>query len=467
MENHVAVYVANHMTTGHGPAYIRIVKALASGIDSGELRAGLPMPSQRELARHLGLHFTTVTRAWGEARKRGLVHTRPGLGTTIAAGGMRPGSTREDAVTGSEVMDLSSVWSPVLKIPFDLSSALVALGGDQGIALFSARTGRKENRVTSAATEWLQPRFTKSIEARVVTSAGARAALLAMMRLVVGNGGTLLTESMTWPTVRGMASMLDIRLRGVAMDNEGMMPASLEQAVRETGARALYCVPTSQNPTNAVMSATRRIAIAQIAVRLGLTIFEDDAYGQLVEHPLPPLAEFAPESTYYIAGLTKCLSPSMRVAYVVAPSVRAASQLDDLLRTTMLCPAPIEEALANQTMADHSATRHIAKVRAEARLRMSIAESAFAEFRHLVNVGPLFIWLKLPTYWHRAQFVEAARTRGVIVLPADIFAADGECSENCVRIATGSAQNQARLRKALQIIADIVSTPAALSVSGN
>jgi DNA-binding transcriptional MocR family regulator len=261
--------------------------------------------------------------------------------------------------------------------------------------------------------------------------------------------------------------MLNIRLRGVAMDDEGLIAASLEQAARETGARALYCVPTSQNPTNAVMSVARRKALAEVAIRLGLTIFEDDAYGQLVERPLPPLAEFAPESTYYIAALTKCLSPSMRVAYVVAPSARAASQLDDLLRATMLCPAPIEEALVNQTMADHSALRHIAKVRTEARLRVSISESAFAEFRDLVRVGPLFIWLKLPAYWHRVQFVEAARTRGVIVLPADIFAVDGERSENAIRIATGSAQNQSRLCDALQIIADMLSASAALSVSGS
>ncbi|WP_028225475.1 aminotransferase-like domain-containing protein [Paraburkholderia ferrariae] len=463
MENHVAVYVANHMKTGYGAAYIRIVKALASGIESGELRTGLPMPSQRELARHLGLHFTTVTRAWTEARKRGLISTQPGLGTVIAASGLRPDPRRDSPDEGSGVIDLSSVWSPVLKIPFDLSSALVALGGDQGIALFSARTGRKNNRVPLAAIEWLQPRFSKAIEARVVASAGARAALIAMMRLVVGNGGTLLTESMTWPTIRSMAGMLNIRLSGVTMDNEGLVPAALEQAARETGARALYCVPTSQNPTNAVMSIGRRKALAEVAIRLGLTLFEDDAYGQLVEHPLPPLAEFAPASTYYIAGLTKCLSPSMRVAYVVAPSVRAASQLDDLLRTTMLCPAPIEEALVNQTMADHSALRHITKVRAEARLRMSISESAFAEFRDLAHVGPLFIWLKLPAYWHRAQFVEAARTRGVIVSPADIFAVDGERSENAIRIATGSAPNQSRLFDALQIIADIVSAPGALS----
>jgi DNA-binding transcriptional MocR family regulator len=316
--------------------------------------------------------------------------------------------------------------------------------------------------MTAPAVEWLQPRFSRVLESRVVASAGTRAALLALMRLLVGNGGILLTESMTWPKIRGLAAVLNIRLYGVATDGEGLISASLEKAARETKARAVYCVPNSQNPTNAMMSPSRRQALAEVAVRNGLTILEDDAYGELVEHRVPPLAEFAPECVYYIAGLSKCLSASMRVAYVVAPSVQAASQLDDMLRTTMLCPAPIEETLAYQTMSDKSAYRHIAKVRSEARLRMSIAREVFAESLDLASIGPLFIWLKLPAHWHRVHFVEVVRSRGIVVSPADAFAvgSDGEGVDNAIRIATGSALNQTQLREALEAIADIISASA-------
>ena len=82
MHNASMLYVRARLAETGGPAYLGIVKALAQGIDSGDLRPGLPLPSQRVLARELGLHFTTVTRAYGEAKRRGP--------STCRASGLRP-----------------------------------------------------------------------------------------------------------------------------------------------------------------------------------------------------------------------------------------------------------------------------------------------------------------------------------------------------------------------------------------
>ena len=81
--------------------------------------------------------------------------------------------------------------------------------------------------------------------------------------------------------------MLGLRLEGVAMDEEGLVPEALDQAVVETGARLLYCTPTLQNPTTATMSEARKQAIADVAIRHDLTIIEDDIYGILLEEPAP------------------------------------------------------------------------------------------------------------------------------------------------------------------------------------
>ena len=55
--------------------------------------------------------------------------------------------------------------------------------------------------------------------------------------------------------------MLGLRLEGVAMDEEGLVPEALDQAVVETGARLLYCTPTLQNPTTATMIFTENLKI--------------------------------------------------------------------------------------------------------------------------------------------------------------------------------------------------------------
>ncbi|WP_187395037.1 PLP-dependent aminotransferase family protein [Pigmentiphaga aceris] len=445
------------MRESDGPAYMRLVRVLALGVDSGELRAGTPLPSQRQLAQHLGLHFTTVTRAYAEAKRRGLIAAQPGRGTTVSTDYQT--ALVQDAQSPRPEIDLASVWPPALRIPFDLATALVALGGENGVALFSERAYRRDPSAIAPAVQWLQPRFAGTLLNRVATAAGARAALMALMRLEVGTSGVLLAEEMAWPTIRVLAAMFDIRVEPVAMDAHGIVPSALEDAMLRTGAKALYCVPNAQNPSNATMPLERRQAIADIAERQGLRIFEDDVYGELLEQPVPPIASLAPRQTYYIASLSKCLSPSLRVAYVVSPSVQQSRALDDLLRTTMLSPSPIVGALAIQALRDKSAFRHIARVRAEGRMRAAIAAEILREFRNLITVGPLSIWLRLPAVWTPAAFVDALAQRGVGILAGDAFAVGEGVSSNAVRIATGSARNQAELRTALQCVADLLGAP--------
>src|SRR5262249_30002319 len=67
-----------------GPVYQRIVEALTSDIASGRLRRGQQLPTHRALARSLGIDLTTVTRAYSEARQRGLTEARIGQGTFVA-----------------------------------------------------------------------------------------------------------------------------------------------------------------------------------------------------------------------------------------------------------------------------------------------------------------------------------------------------------------------------------------------
>ncbi|WP_312710807.1 GntR family transcriptional regulator, partial [Stenotrophomonas sp.] len=66
---------------GHGPVYLRIVQALERAVWSGTLRPGQRLPAQRSLASELGVDLTTITRAFNEARKRGLIDARGPLGS--------------------------------------------------------------------------------------------------------------------------------------------------------------------------------------------------------------------------------------------------------------------------------------------------------------------------------------------------------------------------------------------------
>lgn len=67
-----------------GPMFLRIVDALAADIASGRLVRGQRLPTHRALASALDIDLTTVTRAYGEARRRGLLDARVGQGTFVS-----------------------------------------------------------------------------------------------------------------------------------------------------------------------------------------------------------------------------------------------------------------------------------------------------------------------------------------------------------------------------------------------
>ncbi len=79
-----------------------------------------------------------------------------------------------------------------------------------------------------------------------------------------------------------------------------------------SGARVAYVQPL-QNPTGRMMGPERRRAIVEVARRRDLFLIEDDLYAAYAnELGRPPLAELAPERTFYVAGLSKSLTPGLR-----------------------------------------------------------------------------------------------------------------------------------------------------------
>src|ERR1700712_5214750 len=73
------------LTDRQRPRYLAIVNALASDIASGRIAEGTRLPAQRELANRLSLSVGTVTKAYSEAERQGLVSGEIGRGTYVRA----------------------------------------------------------------------------------------------------------------------------------------------------------------------------------------------------------------------------------------------------------------------------------------------------------------------------------------------------------------------------------------------
>jgi DNA-binding transcriptional MocR family regulator len=228
----------------------------------------------------------------------------------------------------------------------------------------------------------------------------------------------------------------------------------LEAACRRHKPGLVYLNPTLQNPTAVTMPERRRRELAGIAQRCKVRIVEDDPYWLLADAPPPPVARFAPEQVVYISTLSKCLTPGLRVAFVLVRDPHERERFLVALRAFALMAAPLTAALATQWILDGSADGLLAGVRKEARLRHRMARDVLAG-RYSGPGDGLHGWLELPAYWTPAQLARAGDSEGIAVTPAEAFAT-GSASVNAIRISLGSIQDRGRLRAGLQRLSHLL-----------
>ncbi len=307
------------LTHAAGPLYLALADAIARDLASGALPPGARLPPQRRLAEALGVDFTTISRAYAEAARRGLVEGRVGQGTFA-----RGGEARESSAPVDLTMILPPHFSdPALTARLWDEAARLRSGGLDLLLRYQDPAGALADR--EAAALWMAPVLPGLDPDRLLVVPGAQSALYALTTLLARPGEAVAVERLTFPGYRAAAAQAGVRLIDLEMDAEGLTPEAFEAACRTEAPRLLYCTPTLQNPTTATMGLARRQAIVEIARRHGVTILEDDAYGRLPAAPLPPLAALAPDITWHVASLAKCLAPGLRIAYLAAPSPRAAA----------------------------------------------------------------------------------------------------------------------------------------------
>ncbi|MBV8247486.1 MAG: PLP-dependent aminotransferase family protein [Comamonas sp.] len=434
-----------------GPRFLQIADALQAAVANGSLTPGDRLPPQRQLAAWLDVDLTTVTRAYDEARRRHLLEGRGARGTYVAA----------PKVELSAILDLSmNTPPPPDGMDFDdlLKQGLsqVLMRADAAL-LMNYHLGGGSDSDRKAGAQWLEPMFGCLDSEQVVVCPGAQAAIAALILALTEPGDAILAEPASYPGLRTAATQFGRPIIAVEADEYGMVPEMLEQACRQHKPGLVYLNPTLQNPTAITIPVRRRQELASIAKRCNVRIVEDDPYWLLADAPPPPIATFAPEQACYISTLSKCLTPGLRVAFVLIRDPHERERFLVALRSFALMVAPLTAALATQWILDGSAAGLMEGVRKEARLRHWMARDILAG-RYSGAGDGLHVWLELPGYWSASQLARAADSEGIAVTPAEAFAtgATSSGSVNAIRISLGSIKDRGRLQAGLQRLSHLL-----------
>jgi DNA-binding transcriptional MocR family regulator len=210
----------------------------------------------------------------------------------------------------------------------------------------------------------------------------------------------------------------------VPSDAGGVRPDLLDEALRRTGARVVYCQPLYANPHGSVLAADRRAAVLEAVGRAGAFLVEDDWARDLsagADPPAPLAADDRNGHVVYVRSLTKSAAPGLRVAAIGARGAAGARLRGARIVDDFFVSGPLQEA-ALEIVSSPAWRRHRRRLRAELRVRRDALVEALR--RHLPELAPssvpaggLHLWVALADGTDDVAVAVAAAAEGVVVFP--------------------------------------------------
>ncbi|WP_287458730.1 PLP-dependent aminotransferase family protein [Sphingomonas sp.] len=436
---------------GAGAKYQAIADAIETAVATGRLRGGDRLPPQRELASRLKVDLTTVTKAYDVARQRGLIEAKGRLGSFVREPGDTSFAQLPQVDTGMNMPpDLRE--GAIGKAIADGTTAL--LRHSSGARLqYQPPGGALQDRIAGA--ELIAQICTATVAEQTVLTAGGQNALHAILASTLERGDAIACGRYVYSGLKALAARLGLRL--VALPE--MSAAALKEALRGESIRALYLVPTNDNPTAHTLTAAAREALAETAVAAGLQIIEDDAYGLLAGDRLPTLTAFAAANSWYVASTSKVISPALRVAFVRAPTVEAALRLAVDVHETTIMPPPINAALVSSWIRQGALQTLVAEMRDEVRARRTVAGEALGDIAYAAHPDGYHLWIGIANGATGRELAEAMRGHDLQIIPAGRFAVD-DAPDDAIRVSLGGAADREGLARGLRTLRGHLVSPA-------
>ncbi len=437
------------------PLQGRLRLAIVQPILEGRLPAGAAMPSSRELSRLLGLSRNTATAAYQQLIDEGFLEARARSGVFVArdarpasvgvappssfgsGGGVAPdwGARVLRSLANAPTLSKPERWREV-PYPFVYGTHDPELFPIEGFRECCTRslaraqlpqwtpdfeTDDVPDLIEQIRLHLLPKRGVFALREEILVTVGAQQAFHLLADALLDETSRLGFEEPGYPHARNTFSLRRPRWVPVAVDGEGVLVDTLPPL------DYLFVTPSQQSPTTATLSLTRREWLLRKAELADFVIIEDDYEAENLYEgaPMPALKSLDKSGrVVYVGSLSKSLSPSMRLGYIVAP--RALIQELRVLRHAMVRhpSAFLQHAYALFISLGHheSHARRVnlvmqERVQQAARaLRTHLPDFSFAPPR-----GGASMWVNTPAWVDGAELATIAQRHGVLIEPGDVF----------------------------------------------
>lgn len=419
----------------------QLYQALRERILDGRLQRRTRLPASRDLASLLGISRNTVTRAFDQLYAEGYIEGRIGAGTYVAelSGATRPTPAPQTPTTDTpqsaalQLLQSHHLNPPLSGAPraFRVGVPAFDLFPFETWARLSARFWRKPSparlgygdpagdlQLRELIAAYLRnSRGLHCDPAQIVVTNGAQQAISLCAQLLVTPGARVAVETPGYRAAGHALAIAGAQLCGVAVDDEGLDTAALEQL---EDCRLVYLTPSHQYPTGVTLSLARRLQLLEWAERNNGLIIEDDYDGEYRYSgtPLAPLAALDCQGrVLYVGTFCKIAFPALRLGYLVLPPALAEAfarrRALDMRHSEIGTQAVMAEFIA----AGHF-QRHIRRMRSAARSRRDALLAGWPESvpgcapLPVVEAG-LHLCVRVDSLARECELISAAERVGV------------------------------------------------------
>ncbi len=358
-------------------------------------------------------------------------------------------ATRTEGMTASEIRALFAVASRpevvslaggmpnLAALPLESLAVEVAkLVSDEGQVALQYGSAQGVPRLREQITEVMALEGIRAHPDDIVVTVGSQMALDLVTRIFCDPGDVVLAEGPSYVGALGSFAAYQADVIHVMMDDDGLIPAALEEtlaALAAEGRRAkfLYTIPNFHNPAGVTLSVERRPRILEICRRHDVLVIEDNPYGLLGfdGQTYPSLRSLDPDNVVYLGSFSKTFASGLRVGWALAgPAIR--DKLVLAAESATLCPPTFNQMLVSRYLATHDWRRQIKSFREVYRERRDAMLDALGTYlppgcTWTHPDGGFYVWLTVPEGVDTKAMLPRAVTARVAYASGTGFYADG------------------------------------------
>lgn len=323
-------------------------------------------------------------------------------------------------------------------------------------------------RLRAALLEMLDGTSDATTADRLFVTSGGMQGLDLTAKIFVDPGDLVVAESPTYTNGSATAMSYGAQILEVPVDDEGMDVDAMAELVDREGRlpKAIYTIPTFQNPSGATLSLPRRHQLLELARKWGSIVIDDDPYAMLrfAGEDVPTLHELAAGDPLVVSVRTfsKTIAPGLRVGWVDAtpelhPLLINAKQAMDTC-TNVPAQRLVAGFLEGGHLADHLVTQRAAYRERKEAMQAALAEHFGDIARWTDPEGGFFLWVTLTNGVDTQELFEVALAEGVAYIPGPAFSPAGHF-QDALRLCFASmtpdriAEGVKRLRNAVDKVA--------------